>query len=195
MTTGLITTGAGSTPALRLIFKKKLNIMTDKEKQTIESLHKLVQDLRSENLKFREDVKLQVESINSKTDKKHMPIYLEQDILKAAQTAINESITKVLSSGYDGPLVKLIKSVVEENSSELRGIISDSFTQVIRKDEFKQAIVAAFSHKVARSIISNNDGLFDKVSNELKQDAIFKSRMAIAVSNVVNDCLLERNIK
>ena len=29
----------------------------------------------------------------------------------------------------------------------------------------------------------------DKVSNELKQDAIFKSKMAIAVSNVVEECL------
>jgi hypothetical protein len=57
---------------------------------------------------------------------------------------------------------------VDENSTELRALISDSFVQVIRKDEFKQAIVSAFSHKVARSIISNNDGLFDKVSNELK---------------------------
>jgi len=91
-------------------------------------------------------------------------------------------------------MVKLVKSVVDENSTELRALISDSFVQVIRKDEFKQAIVSAFSHKVARSIISNNDGLFDKVSNELKQDAVFKSRMALAVANVVNECLLERDV-
>lgn len=48
------------------------------------------------------------------------------------------------------------------------------------------------SHKVTRTIISNNEGLFDKVSNELKNDATFKAKMAIAVSNVVNECLLER---
>lgn len=166
--------------------------MTIKEQQTIDNLFKVVQDLRSENQKFREDVKLQVETINSKTEKKHLPIYLEQDILKAAQHAINDSVTKALTSGYDSPMIKLVKSVVDENSTELRALISDSFVQVIRKDEFKQAIVSAFSHKVARSIISNNNGLFDKVSNELKQDAIFKSRMALAVANVVNECLLER---
>ena len=45
---------------------------------------------------------------------------------------------------------------------------------------------------MARNIISNNDGLFDKVSNELKQDAVFKSKMALAVSNVVEECLNER---
>jgi hypothetical protein len=59
-------------------------------------------------------------------------------------------------------------------------------------DDFKQAIVSGFSHKVARTIISNNDGLFDKVSNDLKQDAIFKSRMSLAVSNVVEECLKDR---
>ena len=166
--------------------------MTTKEQQTIDNLFKAVQDLRSENAKFRDDVKLQVESINTKTEKKHLPIYLEQDILKSAQISIDTAIKKVLQDDYNSPLKKLIISVVDENSSELRTLISDSFVQVIRKDEFKQAIVSAFSHKVARSIISNNDGLFDKVSNELKQDAVFKSRMALAVVNVVNECLLER---
>ena len=163
--------------------------MTNKEQQTIDNLFKVVQDLRDENRKFREDVTFQVNSINTKTEKKNLPVFLEQDILKAAQQAINDSVTKALTAGYDSPMVK----VVDENSTELRTLISDSFVQVIRKDEFKQAIVSAFSHKVARSIISNNDGLFDKVSNELKQDAIFKSRMALAVANVVNECLLERN--
>jgi len=86
----------------------------------------------------------------------------------------------------------LVKSVVDEYSPELRKIISESFGEVISLDEFKESIVNAFSHKVARTIISNNDGLFDKVSNELKQDAIFKSKMSLAVSNVVEECL---NIK
>ena len=72
--------------------------MTTKEQQTIDNLFKVVQDLRTENAKFREDVKLQVETINTKTDKKHVPITLEQDILRTAQIAMNESIQKVLTN-------------------------------------------------------------------------------------------------
>lgn len=116
----------------------------------------------------------------------------EKDVLQTAQLAINNSIKECLTK-YDSPLVKLVKAVVDENSTELKKLISDSFTAVIRTTEFKQAIVNAFSHKVARTIISNNDGLFDKVSNELKQDAIFKAKMAMAVSNVVDECLRERS--
>lgn len=166
--------------------------MTAKEQQTIDNLFKVVQDLRSENAKFREDVRLQVETISTKTDKKHLTVNLEKDILSTAQNAINDNIGKVLISACNSPMQKLTASVIEEYSTELRALISDSFTQVIRKDEFKKSIVDAFSHKVARSIISNNDGLFDKVSNDLKQDSLFKARMTTAVANVVNECLLER---
>ena len=166
--------------------------MTTKEQQTIENLFKVVQDLRTENSKFREDVKLQVEAINTKTEKKHVPITLEQDILRTSQIAINESIQKVLTD-YNSPLKKLVEAVVSENTTFLKQLISESFNTVIKKDEFKNSIINAFSHKVARNIISNNDGLFDKVSNELKQDAVFKSKMALAVSNVVEECLTERN--
>lgn len=166
--------------------------MTSKEQKTIDDLFKSVQDLRTENSKFREDIKLQVEAINSKTERKHLPITLEEDILRTAQISMNESIQKVLTD-YNSPLKKLVEYVVNENSSFLKQLIADSFNSVIRTDDFKKSIIHAFSHKVARNIISNNDGLFDKVSNELKQDAIFKSKMSIAVSNVINECLTERN--
>lgn len=165
--------------------------MTAKEQQTINDLLKAISDLRNENAKFREDVKLQIETINIKTEKKHMPIMLENDILKTAQNAIQISIEKALTD-YNSPLKKLIESVISENNEFLKQLISDSFNTVIRTNDFKASIINAFSHKVARSIISNNDGLFDKVSNELKQDNIFKAKMSIAVSNVVEECLKER---
>jgi len=165
--------------------------MTTKEQQTINDLYKMIQDLRIENSKFREDVKLQVDTINIKTEKKHVPITLEKDILRTAQIAMNESIQKVLTN-YNSPLKKLVASVVTENTTFLKQLISDSFNNVIRTDEFKNSIINAFSHKVSRNIISNNDGLFDRVSNELKQDSVFKSKMTLAVSNVVEECLNER---
>lgn len=162
--------------------------MTKKEEEIINELLRTVRELKAENAKYREDVTSQINAINLKVNKVHEPIAFESDILKVTQHAINESISKVLT-GYDSPLLKLVKSVVDEYSPELRKIISESFGEVISLDEFKQSIVNAFSHKVARTIISNNDGLFDKVSNELKQDAIFKSKMSLAVSNVVEECL------
>jgi hypothetical protein len=119
---------------------------------------------------------------------------LEKDILKNTQLAITASIREVLTK-YDSPLVKLVKDVVIAHNEELKKTITESFEQVIRTEEFKQSIVSAFSHKVARTVISNNDGMFEKVSNDLKQDAVFKAKMALAVSTVVEEVLRERKTK
>jgi len=176
-------------------FDKLVEISEEEYKAAFEKVNnklKLVSDLRAENYKFREDVKLLVDNINTKTDKKHTPIMLEQDILRTAQLAINESIQKALTE-YNSPLKKLTEAVILENTTFLKQLISDCFNSVIKTEDFKTSIINAFSHKVARSIISNNDGLFERVSNELKQDAIFKSKMSLAVSNVVEECLKERS--
>lgn len=119
---------------------------------------------------------------------------LEKDILQVAQQSVAAAIKEAMTK-YDSPMIKLVKQVVEEHTTELKKLVSDSFQQVIRTDDFKQAILSAFSHKVARTIISNNDGLFDKVANDLKQDTIFKSKMALAVATVVEEVLEERKQK
>ena len=165
--------------------------MTTKEQQTIDTLLKTVSDLREENRMFRNDMTDLITAINNKVEKKHTPVNLESDILSTVQLAMNDSIKTVLSN-YNSPLTKLVASVVDEHSTQLRGIISSSFNEVIQREEFEKSIVSAFAHKVSRAIISNNDGLFDKVSNELKQDAVFKSKMSLAVSNVVEEVLLTR---
>lgn len=162
--------------------------MTQEERKAIDKIYELVGGIRSENDKFREQITGIVTEMNKKVDGKHAPLYFENDILKSCQLAIGECMKNALQ-GYNSPLIKLIESVVLSRNSELREIIQSSFDQVIRTEDFKASIVSAFSHKVAKSIISNNDGLFDKVANDLKQDAIFKSKMSIAVANVVEECL------
>lgn len=162
--------------------------MTNAEQKTIDQLLRTVLDIKTENKLLVETLKKTIEEINTKVNQKHIPITLEQDILSTAQVSIQKAIQESLTK-YDSPLVKLVTSVINENSIELRKIISDSFNDVIKLDEFKDAIRTGFSRKIARTIISNNDGLFDKVSNELKQDSVFKSKMALAVANVVNECL------
>lgn len=164
--------------------------MTNTEQKSLDALLNLVRDLKTENSKFREDIKSQISAIDNKVNKKHLPITLEEDVLRIAQIAMNESIQKVLTE-YSSPLKKLVEVVISENTIFLKELISNCFNSVIKTEDFKNSILNAFSHKVARSIISNNDGLFDKVSNELKQDAIFKSKMALAVSKVVEECLIK----
>lgn len=165
--------------------------MKVKEQETVDKLFELFSKIRQENDNFKTQVMEEVNAINTKVEKKFSPIALEQNILSTVQQSIQAAIEQSLMK-YDSPLTKLITIVVDEHSQQLKQIISDSFDDVIQKEEFKESIRDGFAHKIARTIINNNDGLFEKVSNELKQDAIFKSKMALAVANVVNECLDEK---
>lgn len=159
-----------------------------------EDLQNVVERLSSNFTAIRnatDELKEAKEVVNKKLEEKYLPVNLEADILKSVQMSIHESIKAVLS-GYDSPLRKLMFKVVDEHYQELKSLITESFATVIRTEDFKRSILDGFSHKVARSIISNNDGLFDKVSNELKQDQTFKAKMTLAVANVVNECLKEK---
>lgn len=161
--------------------------MTNKEQETIDKLYKIVSDLKADTTRL-------IEEMNKKVERNQKPITLESDILSTVQTAIQKAIHESLTK-YDSPLIKLVTLVISDKQTELRRIISETFDEVIKKDEFKQAIRDGFSHKVARSLISTNDALFEKVANDLKQDTVFKSKMALAVANVVNECLEERKSK
>jgi hypothetical protein len=162
----------------------------------VSKINDLISKMQIMDKSFRDLIQSQnlvIENLNKKVEAKQAPLNFETSILQVVQQSMDSSIKTVLT-GYNSPLIALVTSVVNEHAVQLKSIISSSFNEVIAKDEFKQSIVNAFSHKVARSIISNNDGLFDKVGNELKQDAVFKSKMALAVANVVEELLNERRI-
>lgn len=156
----------------------------DRVEQLSEQLELVKQEYRSKI----DLLTVAIEHAKSEIKKVHVPIYLESDILSVVQESISKSIQGVLV-GYGSPLTKLVSEVIDLHSQELKTIINESFVKVIRTDDFKKSIIDAFSHKVARTIISNNDGLFDKVSNELKQDHVFKAKISLAVANVVEECL------
>ena len=162
--------------------------MTKEEQKSVDKLQDLYIKQQLDQAVFKSQVLAVIKAMNDKVEQKHTPIQLESDILQATQKAVTDAIDKTLTT-YGSPLQKLIVEVVGKHETELKTIISEAFALVIRKDEFKQSIINAFSHKVARTIISNNEGLFDKVSNQLKQDSVFRSKITLAVSNVVEECL------
>lgn len=165
--------------------------MNSKEQKTVDQLYEMILNMKSKNIALMTKLNQIILELNTKVDNKHIPIQLEKDILQVLQTSLHKIIQESLS-GYNSPLTKLINSVVEENSRQLKQIISESFSYSIQLEEFKQAIRDGFSHKIARHIINTNDSLFHKISNELKQDAVFKSKLTIAVENIINECMKNR---
>lgn len=109
---------------------------------------------------------------------------LEQDVLKAVQTSIGEAIKTTLT-GYNSPLNKLIESVVNAHTSELRDTIEDSFSKVIMSAEFKETVNNAFNHKLARILVDKLEGAIEKRVNELRSDPTIKAKMIIAIENLI----------
>ena len=176
-----------------ILYKEGEINMTSDEKKLFTEMKDMLRELRQSNAAYTEALNKRVDDIESIVKKKHLPVNLEADILSTAQAAVGKAISDSLT-GYNSPLVKLATAVVEENSHELKAMINDSFTKVIHTDEFKQSIIDAFTHKIGRLLIDKSSGLLEKTVNDLRQDAVLKSRLALAVNNVVEEYLKEQGL-
>jgi hypothetical protein len=165
--------------------------MKKDEQKVINVLTEIFKTLKTENAAFREDATKQIQAISDKVDKKHLPVFLEKDIVAITLSSIDAAVTKILSE-YNSPLMRLVKEVIDDHTSELKGIICNSFEVVIRKEEFKASVVEAFSHKIARVIVSDSEGLFQKITNELRTDTVFRSKITVAVANIVEECITKK---
>lgn len=163
--------------------------MTNSEQKTIDSLYKSVQDLRSENLKFREDVKMQVEAIAGRVEQKHIPVSLEDEIVLATKNAMSDAIKKALSDGYNSPLTKYANNVIAKYQTSIESIFDKIIQEGIASDEFKVRVREVLLQKIAKTVISGIDGSVDKTINLMKQDAIFRSRLTLSVNGLVDEFL------
>jgi hypothetical protein len=162
--------------------------MTNREQQTIDNLYKSVQDLRSENSKFREDITSQVNSFNAKIDQKHLPLNLEGDVVKAVQSSLAEGLSKALT-GYNSPLELYAKNVVTKYQASIESIFNTVVDEGINSNEFKVRVREVLLHKIAKTVTSGIDGSIDKTVNLMKQDAIFRSKLTLAVNGLVHEFL------
>lgn len=166
--------------------------MTTKEQQTIDSLYQSVQTLRSENQRFREDVKSQVDAIVGKVEQKHLPLNLEAEIVQATRTSISDAIKKALSDSYNSPLTKYANNVIAKYQTSIEGIFDKIIQEGIASDEFKVRVREVLLHKIAKTVISGIDGSVDKTINLMKQDAIFRSRLTLSVNGLVDEFLKQK---
>lgn len=156
--------------------------MTREEQKTIDTLLQVVRDLREENRVFREQMTARVE----KTEKIQQPVSLEQDILRTAQVAMQDAISKALTA-YHSPLQKLSDAVVTAHQAELREMMDAAFVASIRSPAFAETLHETYAKQLARTLIADNASGLQKVSNNLKQDAKFRAQLTLLVAQLVED--------
>ena len=168
---------------------------TIKEEKVIEQLLQTVKELKEDNAKFKQSVSDYILAVNTKVNNKHLPINFEAQILEATKMSIADSIQKALVGGYNNPLHKLIEGVINEHSKELKDIVTRAFDSAIKTEDFESSIKDAFLHKISRLMISANDGMVEKITNELRQDAVFRAKMVTAIAQIIEDIRIKSPVK
>jgi hemoglobin-like flavoprotein len=162
--------------------------MTTKEQQTIDSLYKVVNELRVENNRFREDITNQTQVLSDKIEKKHVPMDLENEIMDVVDKSLTKAMEAALT-GYNSPLTKYAHNVVAKYQTEIEAVFNAVVSEGIKTEQFKERVREVLLHKIAKTIISGIDGSVDKTVNLMKQDAIFRSKLTLSVNTIVEEFL------
>jgi Fe2+ transport system protein B len=162
--------------------------MTTQEQKTVNDLYKIASDLRDSNIKLRDEVEQRIKSVESRVEQKHIPLTLEDEVQKAVYSSIQKAFNDALG-GYNSPLQKYALNVVAKYQTSIESVFDDVVKEAIKTDEFKQRVREVLLHKIAKTMISGIDGSVDKTINQMKQDAVFRSRLTLSVNTLVNEFL------
>ena len=110
---------------------------------------------------------------------------IEENIIQEVRNSLNQSIVKTLGEGYNNPMSKLIEGVFESERAVTTKVVKEIFTEVIGSDEFKAQIKIEFQRKVAKNLVGQMEGQVKSAVQMLKQDPTFKSRMILAIEQIV----------
>lgn len=115
---------------------------------------------------------------------------LEKRIAQQVKTSLDKVIVSNLT-GYNNPMGEMVKEVFKEERENVSSIMKNVLNEVISAPEFKETIKQEFNRKVAKFLVGQLEGQVKKATERLKQDPTFKSRMILAVENIVETELKE----
>lgn len=165
--------------------------MTHAESKSIMEVQRIIGDIKEQNRLFREDTQKQIELLSNKVEQKHLPLNLENEVVMTIQKSLAEGLSKALT-GYNSPLELYANNVVSKYQSSIENIFNEVVQHGIASDEFKQKVREVLLHKIAKTVTSGIDGSIDKTVNLMKQDAIFRSKLTLAVNGLVSEFLNQK---
>ncbi len=111
---------------------------------------------------------------------------MEKKILAQVNEAIKKSIVEVLTK-YRGPLAELTERVILANEDELFNLINKEYKNLIDGGEFRKQLKIALNAKLAKTLVSRMGGELESQINKLKSDPVTRSKITIAIDNVISE--------
>lgn len=160
--------------------------MNKYELEIYKETRQMVSDLISSQKTYESKIDEKIDALSDRIDQKHIPIQFEPAILSSVQNSILEVIKTTLT-GYNSPLTPIIRSVIESHTDSIR----DQFSEVLKLElghkEFKDNLRDTLSVKLAKSLIAGIDKSVDTVTDDLKRNPEFSSRLKLLVIDLVNE--------
>ena len=117
----------------------------------------------------------------------------EDQLLKAATSAVYESISKSMSNDYNGPIKTAVNAVLDKHRSKIETIVEDAFLGLINTDGFRESVHSALQDKLARSLVAKLGGELESKVNDLKANPETRARITIAISECVKSIISVNN--
>lgn len=162
--------------------------MTKQESQQIEDLMKAIRDQTMAFDNFAKNTNDKIAELSVQV--KNQPFNLEVDFNHAMKSAIVSAAEKFLSDSYNSPFKKLIEKAVNRNEDFLVNLFDESINELDKlalKEEMKNRIIRSY----VSQCVNASGGMIDKYFNHLKQDAVFRAKLAVALDKVVTDLIQE----
>ena len=109
----------------------------------------------------------------------------EDNLLKAAERAVYDSITKSLSCDYRGPIKDCVDNILSRHQAKLEAIVEGAYLRLIDTDSFQAQIDDAMTNKLARSLIAKMGGEIESKVNELKSNPETRAQITLAIAKLV----------
>jgi hypothetical protein len=115
---------------------------------------------------------------------------MELDVEKLVKDALNSAIYKgleeKLSARYGkGVFDDLYASVLKQQESTLRAILTEAVSVPLSDAEFRKQIIAGIRQKMATMLVQRFGGEMEKAVNALKSDPATRSRIVLALEQIV----------
>jgi hypothetical protein len=113
---------------------------------------------------------------------------MKTELLAQCEKAIDKSITDALGS-YSSPLAEAVRSALSEHKEKLHDLASESVTELVNSDDFKQTMKLEMKRKLAKVLISQYGGEIEKTVGQLKANPTSRAKITMAIDSVMDDLI------
>jgi len=113
---------------------------------------------------------------------------MNKQLLAQCEKAIDKIITDALGS-YNSPLLKAVNLSLDEQKDKINKLASESVSEIVNSDDFKQIMRDEMKRKLARVLISQYGGEVEKVVNELKANPLTRAKITTAIDSVISESM------